>query len=213
MNGPPPTPEQQQWDALLGTSVGAGLWGLTTQAGVDPRVSNALLAGAAAVGQLEGGLVGIGQPGRVGGTSPNTFARVRTRAIDTAQGYEAQIRDSYGSTAFQQRQYTTVVNGQRVNGVADNVAVVNGLDSAIEAKYVDYWPTSLRNPGSPNGGRPWAVAEQRKMVSQAVGYGNAFDQVIYHTNSQELADHYGPLFESAGVDNFQFVITPLNQGD
>ena len=65
VKGPPPTPEQQQLDAMLGSPIGAGLWGLSTQAGADPRLSNALLAAAAGAGQFAGGMVGIRQPGQV----------------------------------------------------------------------------------------------------------------------------------------------------
>jgi len=208
--GPPVPPELQRYDAMVASPIGAIASGVVRLFGGSQQAQDvALTLGGIAEG-LGGGLVGINTPGRTVGSS--TLARVRTRPIDTAQAYETQIRDAYGNTTFQQRKYTTLVNGQRVNGIADNVAVVNGLDSAIEAKYVDDWATSLRNPGSPNGNRPWAVAEQQKMLDQAMKYGNAFDQVIYHTNSRELADHYGPLFESAGVDNFQFIITPPKPG-
>jgi len=31
--------------------------------------------------------------------------------------------------------------------------------------------------------------------------------VIYHTNSEELRDHYIKIFEEAGITNFQFKIT------
>ena len=31
--------------------------------------------------------------------------------------------------------------------------------------------------------------------------------VIYHTNSEELRDHYTKIFEEAGITNFQFKIT------
>jgi filamentous hemagglutinin len=112
---------------------------------------------------------------------------------------------------FQQRTYEAFVDGNWVNGVADNVVVLNGRNTAIEAKYVDDWVTSLRNPASLEGNRPWAVAEQQKMIDQALKYSRAFDQAIYHTNSPELANHYGPLFRQAGVTNFEFVLTPSSR--
>lgn len=58
-----------------------------------------------------------------------------TRAIDKAQSYESGLRDLYGSVPYAERQYTTVINGQRVNGVADNVTIVNGQRTAVEAKF------------------------------------------------------------------------------
>lgn len=82
------------------------------------------------------------------------------------------------------------------------------MRTAIEAKYVGNWAASLRNPASPEGNRPWAVAEQQKMLSQAMKYNDAFDQTIYHTNSSELARHYTSMFEKSGLTNFRFVITP-----
>jgi LysM repeat protein len=146
-----------------------------------------------------------------GGSAASRLGRVRgSRAVDLAKKYEADIRDIYGDVPFAQRTYTALVNGQRVKGVADNVAVINGTSTAIEAKYVDEWTTSLRNPASQDGNRPWAVAEQQKMIDQAVKYSRAFEQTLYHTNSLELANHYAPLFEQAGATNFKFVITPPN---
>ena len=130
----------------------------------------------------------------------------RYRAIDKAQQYEDDIQDLYGGAAnFNSRQYTAIVDGQLVNGVADNVAVINGKNVAIEAKFVEDWNKSLRNPLDT---KPWAIAEQNKMLDQAKKYSNAFDEVIYHTNSQELADHYSQVFSQNGITNVRFEITP-----
>ena len=131
-----------------------------------------------------------------------------SRAIDKAQTYEEGVRKLYGSVPFKQRQYEAIVDGKLVSGVADNVAVVAGKNTAIEAKFVDDWATSIRNPASPAGARPWAKAEQANMVEQAKKYSAAFDQVIFHTNSPELAAQYTKMFQDAGVANFKFVITP-----
>ncbi len=119
----------------------------------------------------------------------------------TWQSYEAKIRNIYGETPFSSRQYNAIVNGERVNGVADNVAVINGKNVAVEAKFVKDWSKSIRNPNSPIGDKPFAIAEQQKMLSQAQKYSNAFDEVIYHTNSAELASYYTQLFNSAGILN------------
>jgi filamentous hemagglutinin len=117
----------------------------------------------------------------------------------------------YGPTVSSARQYTALVNGQEVNGVADNVVSINGQSIAIEAKFVDDWSVSLRNPDSINGSEPWAAAEQQNMVDQAAKYSAAFDQVIYHTNSVDLATYYQKVFEDANIDNFKFIITPSIQ--
>lgn len=51
--------------------------------------------------------------------------------------------------------------------LADDVVIVGDKKMAIEAKYVDDWGASIRNPTSPNGSKPWAVAEQQNMVTAA----------------------------------------------
>lgn len=107
------------------------------------------------------------------------------RAIDYGQSYEKAVRDLYGDVPFGQRQYEALVDGQWVDGVADNVVQIGGKNTAIEAKYVDDWAVSLRNPLSPNGTKPWALAEQQKMLNQA------------------------QKFKNAGITNFEFVITPV----
>nr|WP_223472662.1 MULTISPECIES: hemagglutinin repeat-containing protein [unclassified Pseudomonas] len=142
----------------------------------------------------------------------NPVAVSGSRAIDKAQSYESGVRGMYGDTAFAERKYTAIVDGQRVNGVADEVAVIGGKPTAIEAKFVDDWASSIRNPESLAGLKPWSVAEQTKMVDQAKKYSSAFDGgVIYHTNSRELASYYSKVFTGAGVTNFKFVITPATK--
>lgn len=131
------------------------------------------------------------------------------RVIDYGKSYEKAVRDLYGDVPFGQRQYEALVDGQWVDGVADNVVQIGGKNTAIEAKYVDDWAVLLRNPLSPNGTKPWALAEQQKMLNQAQKYSSAFDQVIYHTNSVELANYYSDIFKNAGITNFEFVITSV----
>lgn len=113
---------------------------------------------------------------------------------------------------YQQRQYTAVVNGELVRGVADAVTAVDGVDTAVEAKYVADWTQSLRNPDSPAGDLPFAVSEQQAMVDQAAKYSAGFEGgVIYHTNSVDLANYYSQAFNEAGITNFRFVITPATK--
>ena len=46
------------------------------------------------------------------------------------------------------------------------------------------------------------------MVIQTKKYTCSFPgDVIYHTNSEELRDHYTKIFEEAEITNFQFKIT------
>ncbi len=126
----------------------------------------------------------------------------------TWQQYERAIQNVYGGPAsFSGRQYQAVVNGELVNGVADNVATIGGNSVAVEAKFVNNWATSIRNPASPVGGMPFAVEAQQQMLSQAQAYSAAFDQVIYHSNSPELIQYYSSVFNNASIKNFQFILT------
>jgi filamentous hemagglutinin len=129
-----------------------------------------------------------------------------SRAIDLGKSYEAGVQGMYNGAPYN---YKTVVDGQRVNGIADTVTSVAGKQTAVEAKFVEDWATSLRNPSSPVGNKPWAISEQQAMVNQAAKYSSGFEGgVIYHTNSTELAAYYSQAFKDAGITNFKFVITP-----
>ena len=135
-----------------------------------------------------------------------------SRAIDKAQSYERGVRGMYGNSSFSERQYTAIVDGRRVPGVADEVTVIGGKPTAVEAKFVYDWGRSIRNPASPSGSRPWALAEQKKMLDQAKKYSSGFDGgVVYHTNSTDLAIHYSKIFNEAGIENFKFLITPVKK--
>ena len=74
-----------------------------------------------------------------------------SRAIDKAQSYERGVRGMYGNSSFSERQYTAIVDGRRVPGVADEVTVIGGKPTAVEAKFVYDWGRSIRNPASPSG--------------------------------------------------------------
>ena len=81
-----------------------------------------------------------------------------------------------------------------------------------EAKFVDDWASSIRNPESPAGSKPWSVAEQKKMVDQAKKYSSGFDGgAIYHTNSPELVRYYYKMFTGADISNIKFLITPATK--
>ena len=131
------------------------------------------------------------------------------RPINLGHAYEAGVREMYGNNAFRSRQFEVMVNGVPKSYVADNVALIGGKRTAVEAKLVDDWANSLRNPASPIGAQPWAIKEQQKMIEQARQYSVNFKGgAIYHTNSPELAAFYGQAFRDAGIKNIRFVLTP-----
>lgn len=128
------------------------------------------------------------------------------RAIDRSQVYENEVRQLYGGSTHSDRRYSAIVDGKKSNGVADAVATVAGREVAVEAKYVDNWADSIRNPAQT---QPWAKIEQQRMLEQARKYSAGYQGgVIYHTNSPELAAHYSQVFRDAGITNFEFFITP-----
>jgi hypothetical protein len=143
-------------------------------------------------------------------TSASSVTISGVRAIDRAQTYENGIRGIYSGLTFSERQFTAIVNGVRINGVADDVTTIGGRLTAVEAKYVSNWPDSISNPSSWAGGQPWGLAEQNRMIAQAQAYSAGFPGgVVYHTNSVELATHYTTVFQNAGIDNVQFIITAI----
>ncbi|WP_135487785.1 hypothetical protein [Escherichia sp. E3659] len=120
-----------------------------------------------------------------------------------------KIQNMYGGKLPQSaREYNVVINGNKVRGIADHFVIINGKKTAIEAKYVDDWSKSLRNPESSIGRAPFAIKEQQTMLAQAQKYSVAFDNVIYHTNSSELAAHYSAIFKNAGLNNISFKVIP-----
>ncbi len=134
------------------------------------------------------------------------------RAIDRAASYEKGVRNLYDELPYNLRRYRDFVDGEWVNGVADTTTLVDGRSAAVDAKYVDSWMESLRNPKSQFGNQPWAVNEQENMLRQAKAYTSGFPGgVVYHTNSIDLATFYTDFFKIYGVSNFKFIITPVTQ--
>jgi hypothetical protein len=125
-------------------------------------------------------------------------------AQDKADLYEDGVRDIYPPTTEQEREF-----GENGQYEADTVASIFGKRTAVEAKYVDNWTTSLRNPASAIGDKPFATQAQQEMVSQAQRYEKYFDGgSVYHTNNEDLASYYYKLFRAANVNKARFVITP-----
>ncbi|WP_162997797.1 hemagglutinin repeat-containing protein [Rahnella sp. Larv3_ips] len=139
----------------------------------------------------------------------NALSTSKTTAKSSTQTTDSQASTvSAGGNLSASAGHDLTVAGSSV--VAYEVAVIGGKPTAIEAKFVDDWASSIRNPESMSGSKPWAVAEQTKMVDQAKKYSSGFDGgAIYHTNSPELATYYSKVFTNAGVTNFKFVITPV----
>ncbi|GEM_PF-2250901 len=135
------------------------------------------------------------------------------RAIDRAASYETGVRNLYGDLPISQRRFEVVdLDGTEVSGIADSIISIDGELIAVDAKYVDDWATSLRNPGSEVGGEPWARNEQMTMIQQAKAYVLNFPSgVVYHTNSVDLAAYYTNVFRKSGLRNFRFVITPATK--
>ena len=126
----------------------------------------------------------------------------------TWQEYEANVRSLYGEASFETRKYKAIIDGEVVKGVADNVATIAGRNVAVEAKFVqDRWAKSLRNPNSLIGTKPFAAAEQARMLEQARKYSAAFDEVIYHSNCPDFIAHYTKVFQHAGITRFRFILT------
>ncbi|HEV2673739.1 MAG TPA: phage portal protein, partial [Aliidongia sp.] len=68
------------------------------------------------------------------------------RAIDLARSYEQGIQYLYKNQPTLPREFTVIENGKPSVRVADKVVTINDENTAIEAKYVDNWELSVRNP-------------------------------------------------------------------
>ncbi len=129
---------------------------------------------------------------------------IRTQASQ----YEKTVRSKYGpDQAFKNRTFV-IPNGKK--GVADRIAIVNGERVAVEAKFTGDWASSIRNPQSKIGNRPFAVTEQLAVVNQTGEYLKAFDKVHIHSNSQGFINHYRNVFSDSGLDmsRISFFLTP-----
>ncbi len=126
------------------------------------------------------------------------------RAIDKAQDYEKQIQGLYDN--LQPRQFETVVDGVSQSRVADAVTEIGDEIIAVEAKFADDWNVSIRNPDYE---LPFPNNAPSEMLEQARAYSSYFDRVIYHSNSQELINHYSNVFNQNGITNIEWILTPF----
>ncbi|MBB4576271.1 hemagglutinin repeat-containing protein [Rhizobium lentis] len=141
-------------------------------------------------------------------TAPVTADGRTTR--EKADSYEENVREEYDNATAEERRYQTVVDGEVVNGVADDVTRIDGKLTAVEAKYVADWTKSIRNPFGTIGSWSWSKTEQAKVLAQAKKYSQAFaGGVIYHTNSVEFANYYSKVFLANGITNVKFLLTPV----
>lgn len=132
------------------------------------------------------------------------------RPIDRSDPYEVGVRGLYGGDPTSRPpEFRTLLDGKWVAGQADYATMVDGKETAIDAKFTRLWSNSLRNPSSSIGERHFSVKAQTEMIQQARKYESAYQGgAIYHTNSVEFARFYTRLFNEHGIQNFHFVITP-----
>ena len=98
--------------------------------------------------------------------STNAVPAPGKNASHSGHTYEEAIRNTIyqnNNLPYQQRKYTSIVGGETVGGVADNINSFNGQEIAIEAKYADNWSGSIRNPYSSIGSKNFAIRAQAQM--------------------------------------------------
>jgi RHS repeat-associated protein len=124
-----------------------------------------------------------------------------------AKYYEDSVTAIYGGAQPQSVRRFMVGSKLRI---ADNVRTVNGVRTAVEAKFVTDWSKSIYNPASKVGSKPFAKAVQSNQIGQARDYINEFGQVVYHSNSKELISYYSQVFSKSGLEmsKIKFVLTP-----
>jgi RHS repeat-associated protein len=144
-----------------------------------------------------------GAEARAAGLLGKKAACFAKRAIDLGFDYEKRIRALYPQSSYAQRRFTAIVDGKEVSGIADTIAG----RTAVEAKYVDNWATSNQNPLSPVASKEFAVAMRAQLVQQARAYSQAFERVLYHTNSPEFLAYYTQMFRDLGLNNITITLT------
>jgi hypothetical protein len=135
----------------------------------------------------------------------------RTAANELSRSYQGAVASLYGQPA-RDVPYLASIDGKPTWLRADTVVQVGGRETAIEAKYVDDWVRSPRNPANDRPFPPDAPmdrTERATMLEQARQYSANFaGGAVYHTNSVELASYWSKAFLDAGLQNIRFIITP-----
>ena len=132
------------------------------------------------------------------------------RPTDESKPYEVGVRGLYGGgPKFYSPKHQILLDGKWVSVQPDYVAVVDGSETAIDAKFTRRWSSSPRNPSSKIGEEPFSAKIQKEMIEQARKYEAGYPGgALYHTNNVEFARFYTELFHRKGITNFHFVITP-----
>ena len=126
------------------------------------------------------------------------------RAIDQGAAYEQAVRSLYPPTVS--RDFVVPVDGVLDNGRADAVIASGGSRFAVEAKFVQDWARSLRNPNS-FAGRLFGERQRASDIAQLERYSAGFEEVVYHTNSVDLAEWYAEVARERQIENLTIVIT------
>src|SRR5690606_17060722 len=127
-----------------------------------------------------------------------------------AKFYQDNVANVYGGVQPRSATKITTLSGK--TRYADNLVSVNGVYTAVEAKFTSNWSKSIYNPASKVGSKSFAKAVRANQLAQARYYLEHVKQyggqVIYHSNSQELADHYRDMFSKGGLDmsRIKFVV-------
>lgn len=127
-----------------------------------------------------------------------------------------ELRLTYVRLETEEQAFKVYENGKLRAYRADATTVVAGRDVAVDAKYVDDWASSPRNPANDrpflrnvDGTMSMDQQERANMLDQARRYSETFDGgAVYHTNSVDLASAWSRIFHDAGLNNIRFVITP-----
>ena len=107
-----------------------------------------------------------------------------------------------------QREYRAMIGGKQVNGMADHVVDINGKNVAIEAKYVKDWSKPIRNPNSKIGNKPFAMQNNKKMLSQAQEYSKLLTRLFIIQIAKIWQHTTQKIFQDAGLSNVKINITP-----
>ncbi|MDG1437243.1 MAG: hypothetical protein P8P83_05660 [Rickettsiaceae bacterium] len=125
--------------------------------------------------------------------------------------YETKVQELYKHERKADTNYGVELHGNKLKGRADWAFKSAGdVDIAIEAKYIKDWNKSVYNPARVKD-KPYLQANHEKVLLQARKYQNTLDfqEVVYHTNSYEFANHYSTIFTQEGITKIKFVISPV----
>ena len=101
-----------------------------------------------------------------------------------------------------------------VTGVADNTTSIDDKLTAVEAKYVDDWVTSLRNPASEMGEQAMGCGRATANDTTGQKYSQYFPGgIVYHTNSVDFAAYYTKVFQKIRRHKLSLRDNPCNKDE